>query len=125
MIRVVTFFCFAVCALACLSLYHVSEQTRVARADLRSMTRQIAQEEQTIRILQAEWSRVADSARIQHLAQARLGLGETPAVELSSLKLLPRRGDDAPLGDSQIRAASMVVPSADPRMRFAAVRSGE
>ena len=43
-------------------------------------------------VLQAEWARVADPARIQRLAQAELGTTDTPTVELSSLTLLPRRG---------------------------------
>jgi hypothetical protein len=75
--------------------------------------------------LQAEWGRVADPARIQHLAQARLGLDDAPATELSSLKLLPRRGEEAPLGDGQVRAASVVIPAGDPRVRLAAVQSGD
>ena len=51
-------------------------------------------------VLQAEWARVADPARIQRLAQAELGLTDAPTVELSSLELLPRRGQAAPLGGS-------------------------
>jgi hypothetical protein len=37
MIRVLNFCCFAVTAFACLALYHVSEQTRVARVQLSSV----------------------------------------------------------------------------------------
>ena len=58
MIRVATFFCFAVSALACLALYHVSEQTRVARSELSVVSRQIVVERESIHTLQAEWARV-------------------------------------------------------------------
>ncbi len=100
MVRILNFFCFALSALACLALYHVSEQTRVANAELRHVNHRIAQERDALSVLQAEWARVADPARIQRLAQAELGLTDTPTVELSSLELLPRRGQAAPLGDS-------------------------
>lgn len=111
MIRVINFFCFAVSAFACLALYHVSEQTRVTRAEVRSVHSQIGQEAQLMDVLQAEWGRVADPARIEQLAQAQLGAEDKAAVELSSLTLLPRRGDANTVGDAEVRSASAVVPS--------------
>jgi cell division protein FtsL len=123
MIRVVNFFCFAVSALACLALYHVSEQTRVARAELKIMQRQTAQEEQISDVLQAEWGRVADSSRIARLAQAQLGMEDKGAVELSSMTLLPRRGEDT-IGDAQVRSASVLQPSADASVHLASAQAG-
>ena len=123
MIRVVNFFCFAVSALACLALYHVSEQTRVARAELRLTQRLTAQEEQISDVLQAEWGRVADPSRIARLAQAQLGMEDKGAVELSSMTLLPRRGEDL-IGDAQVRSASAVQPSADPAMHLVSAQAG-
>ena len=109
MIRVVNFFCMAVTALACLALYHVSEQTRVARARLGSVDRQIEVERGATGVLQAEWARVADAARIENLARRKTDLPDGSAVQLTSLTLLPRRGE-APVGDVQITSASAVVP---------------
>jgi cell division protein FtsL len=123
MIRVVNFFCFAVSAFACLALYHVSEQTRVARAELKLTQREIAQEEQVSDVLQAEWGRVADPARIAHLAQAQLGMEDKAAVELSSMTLLPRRGEDQ-IGDAQVRSASAVEPATDPSLHLASAQGG-
>src|SRR3954471_10336614 len=114
MIRVINFFCFAVSAFACLALYHVSEQTRVTRAETRFVHSRIAQEEQLMDVLQAEWGRVADPSRIQRLAEAQLGAEDKAAVELSSLTLLPRRGDANTVGDAEVRSASAVVPSPAP-----------
>ncbi|MDE3114454.1 MAG: hypothetical protein KGL26_02530 [Pseudomonadota bacterium] len=126
MVRVLNFTSVAFVGLACLALYHVSEQTRVANLELSRVNHQIATEHSTMSVLQAEWARVADPARIQHLAEADLGIGDTPTVELSSLELLPRRGQAAPLGDSPVREANATVPAKqnDPRIRLAAVRPG-
>jgi cell division protein FtsL len=125
MIRVLNFFAFAVTALACLALYHVSEQTRVAQDKLVSVNQAIVREQGRISKLQAQWSHVAAPARIQMLAETRLGLSDTPVVELSSLTLLPQRGETLP-GDAQIRSASAVVPAQapNPGIRLAAMRAG-
>jgi len=123
MIRVVNFFCIALSALACLALYQVSEQTRVAHVKLAHVEQQIAAEQSAMSVLQAEWARVADPARIQHLAETRLGLSDQPTVELSSMQLLPRR-DAAPLGNSDVRNANAVAPQPDPRIHLASVRIG-
>ena len=125
MIRVVNFLCIAISALACLALYQVSEETRVAHVKLGHVERQIAAEKGAMSVLQAEWARVADPARIQHLAETRLGLADQPTVELSSLQLLPKRDDAAP-GNSDVRNANAVAPAAqpDPRIHLASVRIG-
>ena len=115
MIRVVNFFCVALMGLSILALYHVSEQTRVARVELRQVEGNIAGEKATTAVLQAEWERVANLTRIQHLAETRLGMGDTASLQLSSLELLPRRGEDsAPLGNSPVRQASAQVPVPTP-----------
>lgn len=107
MLRVFNFFCFAVSAFACLALYHVSEQTRVARGELRDVRERIQQERQLADTLQAEWGRAADPSRLQQLAQADVAQ-DKPAVELSSTTLLPRRGDTV-VADAEVRSASAVV----------------
>jgi hypothetical protein len=115
MIRVVNFFCVALMGLSILALYHVSEQTRVARVEVRQVEGNIAGEKATTAVLQAEWERVANLTRIQHLAETRLGMGDTASLQLSSLELLPRRGEDsAPLGNSPVRQASAQVPVPTP-----------
>src|SRR4051812_49600268 len=103
MIRVINFFCFAVSAFACLALYHVSEQTRVVRAELRVVEHGISQERQVSDTLQAEWGRVAEPSRLQRLAEAQ-GVGDRPSVELASTALLPRRGGNVG-GGAEIRSA--------------------
>ena len=115
MVRILNTFCVALMGLSILALYHVSEQTRVARVELKQVEGNIAGEKATTAVLQAEWERVANLTRIQHLAETRLGMGDTASLQLSSLELLPRRGEDsAPLGNSPVRQASAQVPVPTP-----------
>ena len=79
-----------------------------------------------MKVLEADWERVADPARIQQLAQRSSGLGDTPTMELSSLELLPRRGEASPLNDTQLTQASATVTPqpVDPRFHLAALHDG-
>lgn len=124
MTRVLNFFCFAISAFACLALYHVSEQTRVAKVELASVERQISGEHSAMSVLQADWQRVADPARIQELAQKKLGLGDTPTMELSSLDLLPRRGEPTPDNDAPLAQARAVAPQQTPDLHLTALHEG-
>lgn len=122
MIRLLNFSCFALTALACLALYHVSEQTRIARADLQDTNRKIVVEQEAMKVLQADWVRVSDPSRIQQLAAEKLGLGDTPTVALASLELLPRRGANK---DVITANAEAPAPIADPRLQNASLHTGE
>ena len=108
MIRVVNFLCFALSAFACLALYHVSEQTRVARAELKLIHKEAVQERQLADVLQAEWGRVTDPEKIAQASQSESAAKDNPAVELASVARLPRRGDSV-VGDAEVRAASAVI----------------
>ncbi len=111
MIRVLNFFCVALMGLSILALYHVSEKTRVARVELSQVNRQIDDEHSRISVLETEWEHTASPARIATLAQSKLGLDNTATVQLSSLTLLPRNGDEAPLSDEPVRNASAEAPA--------------
>jgi cell division protein FtsL len=124
MVRVLNFCCFAITAFACLALYHISEQTRVARVQLTAVERQITGEHAAMKVLEADWERVADPARIQELAQKKLGLGDAPTMELSSLELLPRRGEASPLNENPLTQASVTVAPPDPRYHLVALHDG-
>lgn len=112
MVRVLNFFCVALMGLSILALYHVSEKTRVAHMTLSKVNRQIAQEKSHLSVLETEWQHVASPQRIQKLAQARLGMGDTSSVQLSSFDQLPRRGaDPAPLNNAPVHNASAQIPA--------------
>jgi len=110
MIRVVNFLCVGLLALTVLANYHVSEQTRVARVALGSVDRKIEHDKSSMAILETEWERVAGPARIQMLAQSKLGMSDSASLQLSALTLLPRRGESNPLTSAEIRQASVQVP---------------
>jgi len=110
MIRVLNFFCVALMGLSILALYNVSERTRLAGVGLHNANERIAEERMRISVLETEWEDVASPAKIAQLAQDRLGLDNTATLQLSSLDLLPRRGEgDAPLSASPVRRASVQV----------------
>lgn len=126
MVRVLNFFFCALAGMACLAIYHVSEQTRVAQLELSTTKKQIVQEQVTMKVLQADWLRVADPARIQRLAQLRLGLSDAPMKEYASLQFLPRIGQALPGSNDNggLIAASVPVPAPNPGVHLISVRTG-
>lgn len=124
MIRVLNFFCVAFMGLSILALYHVSESTRLARVELAKVDHQIERERGAISVLETEWEHVASPEQIAALASTRLGLDNTATVQLTSLELLPRRGEDAPLSASPLRRANAVLPPVSDPVRQAAARFG-
>lgn len=124
MIRLLNFCCFAITGLACLALYHVSEETRVARVQLHGVQGRIVEQREAMKVLEADWERVSDPSRIQQLAAAKLGIDDAPTASLASLEMLPRRGEAA---TKDIQQASVDLPSrpADPRLHYASMHSGE
>ena len=111
MVRVINFFCVALIGMTILSLYNVSERTRIANVEHQKVLRLTAHERASINVLETEWARVAGPGRIQALAEAKLGMANTASVQLSSLELLPRRGEEAPSVTSNIREASAQIPA--------------
>jgi hypothetical protein len=74
-------------------------------------------------VLQAEWQRVANPARIQRLAQAHLGMSDTPVMELSSFAMLPRRGAN-PMDANPVQNASVAMPAmANPNLHLVVARN--
>lgn len=121
MVRVVSTFCVALMGLTILTLYHISEQTRVARQDLAVTERHIAEERTQISVLETQWQNVAGPATVQKLAQATLGMSDATTLQLSSFKDLPRRADDAFEG---VRAAAAQQPVVTGPILKISVRSG-
>lgn len=124
MIRVLNFASFALAALCCLALYHLSEQTRIAHVKLVSVERQIVDDRDALKVLQADWERVSEPSRIHALAQTRLGLADTATVSVASLDLLPRRGDAALLSPVQAASVAAAVALSDPHIHIAAAHAG-
>ena len=125
MIRVLNFFFVALTGLSILALYNVSERTRLADVNLAQVNRQIVAEHTQVSVLETEWEQVASPAKIAMLAETKLGLDNTATVQMSSLELLPRRGDDAaPLSMSPVRRASVQIPLQSGPLQQIAAHSG-
>jgi len=108
MIRFLNFSLIIVTGLACLGVYRIAEEARIAQAELRMATAQILEEHNAIAVLGAEWARLTKPARIQALAARHLSLAENPTLQLSSLALLPPRAL-VPAEEPIFRTASIVV----------------
>lgn len=124
MIRVLNFFCVAATAVTCIALNHVSDQTRVAEAQLHRTRNEIVLASDALKILDADWERASNPAHIQVLAATHLGLADAAAVELASLDLLPRRGESAAT-ESAVSNAGAVLPAVNPHLRLVAARAGD
>jgi hypothetical protein len=127
MVRILNFACFAIAALCCLALYHVSEDTRVTRVRLGDVERQIVDDDAAMKVLEADWERVTQPSHIQALAQTRLGLTDTPTVAYASFDNLPHRGEAAVAAASAPVVAASVVASnqaVDSHLHLVAAHAG-
>jgi hypothetical protein len=126
MVRILNFACFVIAALCCLALYHVSEDTRVTRIRLTTVEKQIVDDDAAMKVLQADWERVTEPSHIQALAQAQLGLSDTPTVALASFDNLPRRGEATASAGSPVVAASVVASTqaVDPHLHLVVAHAG-
>jgi cell division protein FtsL len=110
MIRIVNTFCVGLMGFVILTLYHVSEQTRIARQDLARAEEQIKVEKTQISVLEAQWQKVASPETIQKLAENALGMQNSTTVQLASVTQLPRRNFDALNGEPVRSASAQAVP---------------
>lgn len=124
MLRVINFFCVALAGFACFAANHVSEQTRVASLKLKGTEQAIVQTQVDMKVLQADWIKVANPARIQKLAQQRLGMTNDPMKEYASLQEIPRLGVPTPGNENGIINASVPVPTANPDVHMISVDTG-
>lgn len=108
MIRMLNFTLVLMTGLISLGVYRVAEEARIAAVELRETRTEIAQENQSMAVLGAEWARLTQPARIQALADRYLKMDEHPAAQLASITDLPSKF--APQPEDAIRAASAVVP---------------
>jgi hypothetical protein len=112
-------------ALTCLWLNHVADETRVADAELRRARVDIMVENQTQKVLQADWERVSNPDVIRTLAVSRVGLADEATIEVASLELLPRRGDTAQPAGPAMTNASIGGTAPGASLRLVAAHGGD
>ena len=110
MIRIVSTLCVGLLGFTVLSAYHVSEQARVAKQELRQTEKRIATETSEVSVLEVQWQKQASPETIQKLAEVSLGMRNTTTVQLASVEQLPRRSD-ALNGEEMQQASLQTLPS--------------
>ena len=75
--RLTGFILFVVGVGLVVALFYVKTRAQTARAEMRSLERQVAEEEAAIAVLRAEIAYLENPARLAELSQARLGLRPT------------------------------------------------
>ncbi|MBP6013005.1 MAG: hypothetical protein KBA31_12330 [Alphaproteobacteria bacterium] len=119
MIRFASFLAVALLVLVSFELYNGVARVKASQRQLEETKVQIAQEQEAIRVLKAEWSYLNQPERLQTLARQHLSLMPTAAAQIVVLASLPARGSTAPQ-PTVIEAGdlpSKIVPNA-PRPRF-------
>ena len=122
MIRIVSTLCVGLLGFTVISAYHVSEEARIAKQELRHTEKQIAMETSEISVLEVQWQKQASPETIQKLAEASLGMRNTTTVQLASVSQLPRRSDA--LNGEEMQQASMQGTSVPVPMLKISARSG-
>ncbi|TWB73435.1 hypothetical protein FBZ87_105358 [Nitrospirillum amazonense] len=70
-------------------LYHTSYRVQEEQEHLASLNRQIAQEQQSIQVLRAEWAYLNDPTRLERLATEHSTLRPTKAEQMVALAAVP------------------------------------
>ena len=73
------------------ALFRVSYRVQHLERHLIGINKQIAQEEESIRVLQAEWSYLNDPARLETLAHKHLDLRPTSPGQIVTLDQVPNK----------------------------------
>jgi cell division protein FtsL len=115
MIRSVTFFWLILAIAASGALFRVSYRTQHLERHLASVDKQIGQEEEAIRVLQAEWNYLNDPSRLEALSRKHLPLGPTSPAQIVTLDQVPNKST-VPAPSVVKGGKPIAAPSANPIM---------
>jgi hypothetical protein len=119
--RKATVFWLGVAAFCGTVLFHTSQQVTDGRARLATMEREMLREEESIRVLQAEWSYLNQPDRLEKLSAQYLQLEPLHGRQFATLAELavaeaPAATDAAPVSAAPVKAAvapTVPVPTAE------------
>lgn len=93
-------------------LFHTSQEVTDGRNALRRMDRELTREEESIRVLKAEWSYLNQPERLEKLAAQYLDLQPLQGRQFARISDINERVDDKLLADTAAEAAPLVEPAA-------------
>jgi hypothetical protein len=99
MIRALNLAMLALTVTICFGLYRVTHAAQERAQDLKSIEGAIAQEARSIDVLKAEWTHLAQPAKVQAMATRYLGLQPMKATQIAYLNDIPMRPKEASLSD--------------------------
>ncbi|MBK8177081.1 MAG: cell division protein FtsL [Rhodospirillales bacterium] len=115
-VRQATALCLLLAVALAVVLLTVTHQVKGLEEELGSLHESIADEQQTIHVLRAEFSFLADPERIRRLASAHLGLVPIEPTQLSSFAALDNNAPRKPNDGTIVRPrAGVRVASAERR----------
>jgi len=74
-----------------IGVFRITYQVDEMERELKSLNKEILQEQETIHILKAEWSYLNDPARLEDLARRHLGLEEMQGNQLINLDMFDKQ----------------------------------
>ncbi len=73
------------------SVYHVERRVENLRAELKTINRQIAEDKNSMRVLNAEWSYITRPERLQKMAAQHLNVHYVIAAQIKDIEEIPLR----------------------------------
>jgi cell division protein FtsL len=102
------------------TLFRVSCRVEHLQKHLAAVNRQIVQEQENIRVLDAEWAYLNQPSRLEALAHKYLGMAHTTAVQIVTLDQVPNK-PVVPQTAAVQAAAKKPAPAAQPALPAHAV----
>lgn len=99
MIRAFNLVMLAFTVAVCFGLYRVTYDAQEREAELKHVEAQIAEQERSIGVLKAEWTHLAQPAKMQAMATRYLDLQPMKATQIAYVNDIPMRRTEATMDD--------------------------
>jgi hypothetical protein len=105
-VRKITLLWLALTAFCAVALFHTSQKVHDERVKLAALDESIGKEQESLRLLSAEWSYLNQPARLEKLAKTYLG----PLAPLKGSQFV--KAEDIPLRGTVVAETAVVTPAA-------------